>query len=56
MTEDGTNEAEGISAIEVDDEDEDADNQSEISRVSSASSRHSTSERSQYVSSLQLHD
>ncbi len=37
-------------AIDVDGEDDDADNRSDISRVSSASGRYSTSEKSQYAS------
>ena len=47
MTEDGKIKAEETSALEVDDEEEEADNQSETSGASTASAPYSTSGRSQ---------
>ncbi len=48
MTEDGTRKAEEMSALEVDDEAEEAENQSDTSGASSASAPYSTTGRSQY--------
>ncbi len=49
MSDTGRNETEGFTAAEVDDGEDDPDSQPEISRVSSASARYSTSEKSQYA-------